>query len=309
MKKPRIEDLVMAKLYPQRKEIDPNDWQTHVRRNLVQEVRDETVRYYGPTDCLEAQYPGLDYANSAHRMRLGRFPYHRRLFRAFDELRLTDNEIQRLCKWEGTRWAKETYEVNNGIRIKDTTWDGIVDARYRRTAAALYPMQPERGNAEVGGSSDNEMECEDEDDDAEVEGSDEDEEISEEESEDEVEQSVGVQLNERLIAATEARARGEHATMDPDWEQWLKEAAERGAIPNTSQVPGTNSTAVAVPQIPVYWGQEIPGYLGGNPTPENTARQAQLAPPPEYMSRSLGTYVSLNSGGPSPSVPSGSATV
>ncbi len=309
MKKPRIEDLVMAKLYPQRKEIDPNDWQTHVRRNLVQEVRDETVRFYGPTDCLEAQYPGLDYATSAHRMRLGRFPYHRRLFRAFDELRLTDNEIQRLCKWEGTRWAKETYEANNGIRVKDTTWDGIVDARYRRTTATLFPMQPERSNAEVGESSDNEMEYEDEDDDAEVEGSDEDEEVSEEESGDEVEQSVGVQLNERLIAATEARARGEHATMDPDWEQWLKEAAERGAVPNISQVQGSNSTPGVIPQTPVYWGQEIPGYLAENPTPENIATQAQLPPPPQYIPRSPGTYASLTGGGPSPSAPSGSATV
>ena len=311
MKKPRIEDLVMAKLYPQRKEIDSNDWQTHIRRNLVQEVRDETVRFYGPTDCLEAQYPGLDYASSAHRMRLGRFPHHRKLFKAFDELRLTDNEIQRLCKWEGTRWAKETCEANNGIKIKDTTWDGIVDARHRRTTATLCPVQPERNNAEAGESSDNEMEYEDEDenDDAEVEGSDEDEEVSEEESEDELEQSVGVQLNERLIAATEARARGEHATMDPDWEQWLKEAAERGAVPNISQVHGTNPTPGAMPQTPVYWGQEIPGYLGGTPTPEHTARQAQLPPPPEHMPRSPGTYASLNGGGPSQSAPSGSATV
>ena len=309
MKKPRIEDLVMAKLYPQRKEIDPNDWQTHVRRNLVQEVRDETVRFYGPTDCLEAQYPGLDYANSAHRMRLGRFPYHRRLFRAFDELRLTDNEIQRLCKWEGTRWAKETYEANNGIKIKDTTWDGIVDARNSRTTATLFPVQPERSNEEVGESSENEMEYEDEDDVAEMEGSDEDEEISDEESEDEVEQSVGVQLNERLIAATEARARGEHATMDPDWEQWLKEAAERGAVTNISQVHGANPTAGAIPQTSVYWGQQIPGYLGENTTPENTETQAQLPPPPQYIPRSPGTYPSLTGGGPSPSVPSGSATV
>ena len=309
MKKPRIEDLVMAKLYPQRKEIDPNDWQTHVRRNLVQEVRDETVRFYGPTDCLEAQYPGLDYANSAHRMRLGRFPYHRRLFRAFDELRLTDNEIQRLCKWEGTRWAKETYEANNGIKIKDTTWDGVVDARYSRATATLFPVQPESSNEEVGESSDNEMEYEDEDDVAEMEGSDEDEEISDEDSEDEVEQSVGVQLNERLIAATEARARGEHATMDPDWEQWLKEAAERGAVPNMSQVHGANPTPGAIPQTSVYWGQEIPGYFGGNVTPENAATQAQLPPPPQYIPRSPETYTSLTGGGPSSSVPSSSATI
>ena len=288
----------MARLYLQRKDTDPSDWQTHVRRSLVPEVRDETLRFYGPTDCLEAQYPGLDYAKPAHRLRLDRFPYHRRLFRVFDELRLTGSEIQRLCKWEGTRWAKETYETTNGMKIKDTTWDGIVDARCRGTTATLFAPLPEKSQAGAKETSDNEMDYEDDDDDAEVQDSDEMEAVSEEESEDEVdevEQSIGVQLNERLLAATEARARGEDATMDPDWEQWLKEAAERDAVPNVPQVHRPSSAPQTIP-AQVYWGQEIPGYLEDNPTPENVMIQTQVQPPPQYMPRPPETYSLLVNG-------------
>ena len=281
MKKPKIEDLVMGKLYPLRKDTDPNEWQTHVRRNLVPEVRAETVCFYGPTDCLEAQYPGLDYNKRAHRMRLSRFTCHRRVFRVFDELRLTDNEIQRLCRWEGTRWARETYETNNGVKIKDTTWDGIVDARHIMTTATFTALRSGEGvEVEAGELADNEMEYKDGDDDDEVEDSDEGEEVSEIGSEDEVQQSVGVELNQRLLAATEARARGESATLDADWEQWLKEAAERGTAPNMGQAfPSMPPTA---PQTPVYWGRDIPEYLSDNPTPEMAAIQAQLPSPPQY---------------------------
>ena len=309
MKKPKIEDIVMAKLYTLRKDIDPNDWQTHIRRNLVHEVRAETVCFYGPTDCLEAQYPGLDYNESAHRMRLSRYACHRRLFRVFDELRLTDNEIQRLCRWEGTRWARETYEANNGVKIKDTTWDGIVDARHRRTTATRFPLRTEeKSEVEAGELADNEMEYEDGDEDEEVEDSDEGEEVSEIESEDEVQQSVGVELNQRLLAATEARARGENATLDADWEQWLKEAAERGTVPNITQ--GSTSMPPTAPQSPVYWGREIPEYLSDNPTPEIASIQARLPPPPQYyFPRTYPTSPLAAAASVPPPTPSGGAAL
>ena len=130
MKKPRIEELVMSHLFPQRKDIDPRDWQTHIIRSLTQEVRRKPDFFYGVGDCLEAQYPGLDYAKPAHRLRLNRFPCHRKPFRVFDELRLTDYEIQRLCRWEGTRWDWETYE------IKDSTWNGVQN---RSTSVTVAP--------------------------------------------------------------------------------------------------------------------------------------------------------------------------
>ena len=265
MKKPRVEDLVMSRLFPQRKDIDPSDWQTYVRRSLIQEVRTETLCFYGPFDCLEAQYPGLDYAKTAHRLRLSRFPSHRKLFRIFDELRLTESEIHRLCKWEGTRWARETYEANNRVKIKDTTWNGVYDFRNRRTTVTVTPgWSGETAETESGKIPDNDVESEGEDE--EMRESDEGDELSEE-SEDELQRSVGVDLNQRLLVATEARARGEEATIDADWEQWLKEAAENSAL-----MPATPS------QTSVHWGREIPEYLSANPA---TLRN-RLPPPPHY---------------------------
>lgn len=68
-------------------------------------------------------------------MRLGRFKHHRRLFDAFDALGLTDGEIQDFCCWEGTRWARERYEKDEGVKVVDTTGDEIepyVDRRELR---------------------------------------------------------------------------------------------------------------------------------------------------------------------------------
>ena len=267
MKKPRIEDLVMSRLFPQRKDIDPSDWQTYVRRSLIQEVRTETLCFYGPFDCLEAQYPGLDYAKTSHRLRLNRFPCHRKLFRVFDELRLTESEIHRLCKWEGTRWARETYEANNRVKIKDTTWNGVYDSRNRRTTVTVAPgWSGETAEIESGKVPNNDVESEGEDE--ETRDSDEGDELSED-SEDELQQSVGVNLNQRLLVATEARARGEEAIIDADWEQWLKEAAE-----NSTLMPATPS------QTSVHWGREIPEYLRENPA----ILRNRLPPPPRYYS-------------------------
>ena len=63
-----------------------------------------------------------------------------------------------------------------------------------------------------------EDECQEEDEVEEDEDDDEDDEIA----------SVGVELNQRLLAATAARQQGEQVPLDEEWEQWLKEAAERG---------------------------------------------------------------------------------
>ncbi len=41
-------------------------------------------------------------------------------------------------------------------------------------------------------------------------------------------ESYGVRLNQRLIYATAARERGHNIPLDEEWEQWLKEARERG---------------------------------------------------------------------------------
>ena len=302
MKKPRIEELVTSRLYPQRKDIDPSDWQTHIRRSLIQEVRTETVCFYGPVDCLEAQYPGLDYANPAHRLRLSRFPAHRKLFRVFDELRLTNYEIQRLCTWEGTRWARRTYEANNKVKIKDTTWNGIEDFTNQRPTVTVAPSCTEEIEAEPGEISDNNPDSEGEDE--EMIDSDESDELSEEESEDELQRSVGVDLNQRLLVATEARARGEEATIDADWEQWLKEAAERGDLPELSRILDPSLTPSVPSQISGYWSREIPEYLSR----DSATLRARLPPPPQYFppaeaESAIATAVAV----PPPAHPAGAA--
>ncbi|KAL8672523.1 MAG: hypothetical protein Q9168_003026 [Polycauliona sp. 1 TL-2023] len=295
MHKPGLAPIIYARLYPTPKPTDPPNLQIHISKQLVPEVRQETARFYGHIDCVEAQYPGLDYAVAAHRLRLSRFPYHRRLFQVFDQLRLTNYEIQTLCKWEGTRWARERYEKDVGITVRDTTWEGIAEARpqtptvtrtelrggYHLGSASpttnelgmnsanehnamhnwVHEPQDEGVHApdeeeEDEDQSEGEEEGEGESEGEEEEGGDSDEEVPdvepEQDSEDELQQSVGVELNQRLMAATEARNRGEEAVLDADWEQWLKEAAERGGVPDSTIV----NTAQAIVAGPSTWTQQ-----------------------------------------------------
>ena len=122
------------------------------------------------------------------------------------------------------------------------------------------------------------------DEDEEMEDLEEEGETAGEESEDELQQSVGVELNQRLIAATEARARGEEAVLDADWEQWLKEAAERGAIIQVSHLSGASSSqAQAVTEHPGPYGQLIPEIFRSHPPPHISALAASLPPPPPFI--------------------------
>lgn len=127
--------LLYNHLYPHPTPNDPPSFSAHLARNLVPEVRIEVATYYGDLNSAEARYPGLNYCHPPHRMRLGRFKHHRRLFDAFDNLGLTYNEIQDFCCWEGTKWARERYEKDEGVKVVDTTGDEIgpfVDRRELR---------------------------------------------------------------------------------------------------------------------------------------------------------------------------------
>ena len=267
MRKPSIAPLVYARLFPAPKSTDPPTFQAHLSRNIVQEVRAEISCYYGPTDCLEAQYPGLDYANPAHRSRLSRFTFHRRLFRAFGELRLTDEEIRELCRWEGTKFAREKYEEQHHCQIRDTTWDDVeVEEPRRASATKNYQRGGEFNGTSLSGRLDDgkllEKEGDVPDDDGSIEGED---------SEDELQHSVGVDLNRHLLAATAARARGEQVVLDADWEQWLKEAAERGASEATS-LTGAGPTG-DLPSNPGSYGQQ---------TLFQSSSQQQIVVAPQY---------------------------
>lgn len=112
-------------LFPHPSPIDPPSFTAHLAKNLVPEVRIEVATFYGDLNSVEARYPGLDYCYPPHRLRLGRFKHHRRLFKAFEVLGLTEQEIQDLCCWEGSKWARQKYEEDQGVKVMDTTGDEI----------------------------------------------------------------------------------------------------------------------------------------------------------------------------------------
>ncbi|KAI9817171.1 MAG: hypothetical protein M1827_001283 [Pycnora praestabilis] len=230
-----LAQIVYNHLYPHPRPNDPTSFSAHLTRNLVPEVRVETATFYGALDCVEARYPGLDYSYSPHRMRLGRFQWHRRLFRAFDELRLTEAEIASLCRWEGTRWARERYERDEGITVRDTTGEDIPDLMDSRVR--LQPRDDLAVEFEVEEIIEEDEEVEDDDGNMEQSGDESDEEV----------ESVGLELNQRLLAAAAARERGTGAVMDEAWEQWLKDAAEQGIL---TDVTSALRAGLPFPPIP-----------------------------------------------------------
>ena len=226
MKKPEIWKLVLGCLLPAKSDFSRDDWRTYIQRYLLPEIQTETLRFYGENTSAEALHPGLDYANPGHRARLQAFPRHNQLFGVLDNLRLTESEIHMLCKWEGTKLAKEHFERQHMMRVKDTTWDGIQSYSKQTPSGYLISkgLSQRCESAQVKTAyelgSDFEAEVEDEEmEDSEV---DEDE-GSGEESEDELQRSYGMELNQRLI----------DGSMDADWEQWMKEAIERGDVPES----------------------------------------------------------------------------
>lgn len=233
MHKPSLAQIVHSATFPRPRTSDPATFSAHITRNLVPEVRIETSTFYGSLDKVEAQYPGLDYSYGPHRMRLSRFPWHRRLFRVFDELGLTEAEISSLCRWEGTKSARERYEKEEGVKVEDTTADGVrpaspaplpsIEIHYEDGPERVREQEPKEEIYEdvvrpaAIAATDRDVECE----------------IQalkvEEESSDEEMESCGVELNHRLLAASAAREQGANVPLDEDWEQWLKEAGERGS--------------------------------------------------------------------------------
>ncbi|KAJ5788619.1 hypothetical protein N7457_003609 [Penicillium paradoxum] len=234
MRKPSVAQIVYNATFPRPRTNEPGSFAAHITRNLVPEVRVETSLFYGSLDCIEAQYPGLDYSYGPHRMRLSRFPWHRRLFRTFDELGLTAEEIGDLCRWEGTKSARQRYEAEEGVSVRDTT------------AHSIRPASPQPAPSIEIHYDDFDFCGTEEEDELIIEtqsngtvratsrassyrSAAEEHEIEEEFSDEEME-SCGVALNTRILAAMAARDQGTDVPLDEDWEQWLKEAGERGGF-------------------------------------------------------------------------------
>ena len=264
MKARPIDQLVYERLFPSPKPTDPRNFQELLQCQIVPEVRHETQAFYGSLSSQEAKYPGLDYAYKPHRSRLARYTWHRRLFRAFDDLRLTPNEIATLTKWEGTRSAKERFEKEQGVVIRDTTADEIEDwvepelrvvSGAQAQRADVEEMEGIREGDERGTAADEGM---DDDSDMEI-------------------HSVGDALNARLREAVAQREAGHTSTiMDEEWEQWLKDAVEAGGLPflapdlsPNANIPGTRPASnrpTVHPRLP------------------NTAtRSEQMPEPPDFL--------------------------
>jgi len=258
MKGRSVEQLVYETMFPKPRQQDPHNFQSLLQRYLVLEVRQEVHSFYGHLDTPEAKYPGLDYTHPVHRIRLSRWPWHRRLFRAFDALRLTHAEISGLTKWEGTKWAKERFEREQGIVIRDTAADGFTDfvepedranpesqdeesqdaeptveavvravTEARAEASTLIRAEATRQTAtEAGPDDDSEGELE----------------------------SVGVALNERLLERVTLRnVSGDMSVpIDEEWESWFKHAVEQGVLDGgirLNNVPSTPGGTLTVDDI------------------------------------------------------------
>ncbi|KAK5000868.1 hypothetical protein LTR66_000357 [Elasticomyces elasticus] len=250
-------------LFPQPTGNDPQSFSAHLQRSLVPEVRIETTTFYGSLDTIEARYPGLDYCHPPHRMRLGRFPHHKRLFQIIDELNLTQHEVRDFCRWEGTRWARERYEADERIKVLDTTGHDIprwVDTRAQRKKKQPQssPVRQQEPNLEHVGTIEvlteievvEELSCDDElvDNDWGADAPVEDEEMSDADEQDgeqgPMEESLTPSFTNRFRAAVEARSRGEQVDLDPIIEQYLKEQSEGSEL---DDLVGSLQTGRAMP--------------------------------------------------------------
>lgn len=313
MRRPSLTQIIFNATFPRPRPDDPSSFAVHVTRNLVPEVRIETQNFYGSLDDVEAQYPGLDYADAAHRMRLSRFPWHRKLFYTMDELGLTSGEIDSICRWEGTKSARRNYEREEGITVRDTTAEGIpLDDRSGSPISYIdpyhtYPGTPTvsvhaRGNRNRIAPLRNELPAHSSggrrysrrysgithpssraDAYVYVPDSSASEEDLDNSDGNMPLNSYGIELNQRLLVATEARARGHDIPVDEAYEQWLKDAAERGDYSNilytirTTDVSGHDGASA---NSELFINNSYPQYLSQRPSPTASATFSPLLSTP-----------------------------
>lgn len=330
MKGRSIERLVYEQIFPKPKPNDPQTFQTFLTRNLVVEVRMETQAFYGHLDTHEAKYPGLDYDHPTHRIRLGRYPWHRRLFRAFDTLGLTRSEVAGLTRWEGTKWAKEKFESENDLVIKDTTgdeiphWDDLPERPVKMNSAASRAVRFSRSvvqQVQLQEEDEDSSDLEGEDDSTARGAADElDEKMGEEDvparnnnnnnGDDEQIHSIGLELNQRLRAGAARRAAGdEDAVLDEEWEQWLRNALDNGILHHDAT--GDPSSLIPLNMIPApltasaragRWA-EVPEYLRA--VLRASFQQEGISLPPERTAVSAAAAASVASVTPATGLPPG----
>lgn len=271
-----IAAIVYSHLFPAPTPTDPPDFASHLAKHLVAEVRIETQRFYGGLETVEARYPGLNYSHQPHRKRLGRFPHHARLFKAFDDLGLTEYEISMLCRWEGTLWARQRYERDEGIKVVDTTGMEIgpyvvrrrVQKRSRRSSPRGIKVKThiEVEIEEVGGGSSSGSEARTQTStpipqshahahsalyprDSHMPDAIQSRQSTPSTSSENEEVLPPRAAYERALAAVAARGIPTHmvgVALDPAWEQYLKEQAERGELALSPADLAAHAHALAV---------------------------------------------------------------
>ncbi|KAF1353747.1 hypothetical protein BDV97DRAFT_290899 [Delphinella strobiligena] len=242
-----VASLLYTRLFPTPGPADPPNFQTHLARDLIPEIRIETATFYGSLDSIEARYPGLNYCHAPHRMRLGRFPHHARLFKTIDNLGITDQEVMDLARWEGTLWARQRFERDENIRVRDTTGDGIipwVDPRLNKKGHEKGIRIKVETAVEVSEDAHVHM-----DTDGEGLGH-----VNEAVSE--TAQLLGHDLNRRILAAIAARQQGLNLDINPELEAYLKDLVESGHLLAASRPadgplsPSATTTETALPDNP-----------------------------------------------------------
>lgn len=165
MRRPDIGKVVYNFIWQDPRDCDPVSWEDFTGPNgrIVKEVQEERLRFYGPPPNpripnlgypLEAQYPGMDYNNPWHRMRLSIGRWHKILFKALDTLELTPDEIDSIMTFKGTKFERQQYERQHGVVVRDTTGDElkpfVEPFLVLRKSSALVSRMLRRTNSETG---------------------------------------------------------------------------------------------------------------------------------------------------------------
>ncbi|KAB8754767.1 hypothetical protein FH972_026556 [Carpinus fangiana] len=249
-----VPEQIFALLFPPfEDEVPPTSWQHYVKEYLERETKAERYRFYGPDDArntLEGKYPGYDYTFPPHRRRLEQWPHHKALFEAMDQLRLSPLEIKQLCCWQGTLAAKHQFEEKNNTKVEDTTGKSVYQRMLCQQRSPLHQRCPEcrprpllhlRGGQATPYIESHTLHKQPTLPTYQFSSPAPPQSIyapgtatprptwtSEGRNQAEL-HSVGIALNQRLMAAAVAREQGDDSvSMDPDFEEWFKAQHENG---------------------------------------------------------------------------------
>ena len=190
---------------------------------------------------------------------------------AFEDLRLTRGEIHSLCHWEGTKWAKEKYERDHNVVIRNTTWDGIREYEPRKRPTVTRGVYVEGKGGLIlqnrgGYMSDYSMSG------MELGDAQADEESEADSSDGLIARSMRTALNQNIVSPShQAHYGGQNINLDPAWEQLMKDATERGSFPSVPNIGSSRTLAAFQAHIPAHYAFATPLYHFGPYSPASPA--------------------------------------